>query len=220
MARVALASNEDGATGSHSPRGAVFTEPLENGVGFFWRKKETTAAEPAETRSLADPAPWLLDLFGAAPALSGVTVSPTTAMRCTPVRAAVEAISESIGGLPLHVYQRNGEARVRATDHPAYALLHDQANDWTPASLFREQITRDALLHGNGYAFINRDRDGKPVELIRIAPTVVTVELDRNTSEPIYRLRDGTADQLLDRREVLHIAAPSIDGVSGASPVQ
>lgn len=32
--------------------------------------------------------------------------------------------------------------------HPAYALLHDDANDWTPASGFREQLTRDALLHG------------------------------------------------------------------------
>lgn len=167
-----------------------------------------------EARSLADPAPWLLDLFGATPALSGVTVSPVNAMRCTPVRAAVEAISESIGGLPLHVYQRDGEARERATDHPAYALLHDDANEWTPASLFREQLTRDALLWGNGFGFINRT-DGQPRELIRLAPSRVSVELDNTTSEPLYRL-DG---QLIDRANVLHIPAASIDGVSGASPV-
>lgn len=167
-----------------------------------------------EARSLADPAPWLLDLFGATPALSGVTVSPVNAMRCTPVRAAVEAISESIGGLPLHVYQRDGEARERATDHPSYALLHDDANEWTPASLFREQLTRDALLWGNGFGFINRT-DGQPRELIRLAPSRVSIELDNTTSEPLYRL-DG---QLIDRANVLHIPAPSIDGVSGASPV-
>src|SRR5690606_20683271 len=129
-----------------------------------------------------------------------------------------EAISEAIGGLPLHIYQRDGEARTRAPEHPAYVLLHDEANEWTPATGFREQLTRDALLHGNGYAYINR-RDNRPVELIRLQPSAVSVELDRITSEPVYRLSDGTHQRPLDRREVLHIAAPSIDGVSGASPV-
>ena len=185
---------------------------------FRNRPSHTAAVTPAETRSPADPAPWLLDLFGASPALSGVTVSPTTAMRSPTVRACVEAISEAMGGLPVHVYQRDGDARERAPDHPAYALLHDEANDWTPASLFREQLTRDALLWGNGFGFINR-QDGQPRELIRIAPTAITVELDRTTSEPTYRLSDGTSNRVLDRRDVIHIQAPSIDGVKGASPV-
>lgn len=184
------------------------------------RKPQQPAAAPAgEVRSLADPSAWLLDLFGATPAQSGVSVTPQSAMRCTTVRACVEAIAEAIGGLPLHVYQREGEARERATDHPAFALLHEAANDWTPATLFREQITRDALLHGNGYGFVNR-RDGHPVELIRLTPTAVSVELDPLTSEPRYKLSDGRQHRILDRRDVLHIAAPSIDGVSGASPVQ
>jgi HK97 family phage portal protein len=171
-------------------------------------------APATETRSLASPEPWLLNLFAATPTQSGVVVSPTNAMQCTPVRAAVEAISEGIGGLPLHVYRREGEARQRATDHPAYGLLHDDANDWTPAGLFREQVTRDALLWGNGFAFINR-HGGQPRELIRLAPSRVSVELDSQTSEPVYRL-DG---QVIDRRDVLHIQAPSVDGVKGTSPV-
>ncbi|WP_407864525.1 phage portal protein [Phyllobacterium phragmitis] len=177
------------------------------------------ASEQRSGNTLADPAPWLLELFGSAPSLAGVTVSPSTAMRSPAVRAAVEAIAEAIGGLPLFIYQRNGEARSRAPEHPAYALLHDDANEWTPATTFREQITRDALLWGNGYAFINRYRDDKPIELIRLQPSAVTVELDRITSEPTYRLSDGTRQRVYDRREILHIAAPSIDGVSGASPV-
>lgn len=182
------------------------------------RRTQTTAETATESRSLGSPEEWLIDLFGAAPALSGVSVSPTTAMRCTAVRAAVEAISEAIGGLPLHVYRRDDEARERATTHPAYSVLHDQANDWTPAALFREQITRDALLWGNGYAFINRV-DGEPRELNRIRPEAVTVELDSLTTEPRYRISDGTQQRFLDRRDVLHIAAPSIDGISGASAV-
>lgn len=183
------------------------------------QKTETTVAPADEQRSLASPSAWMLELFGALPAAAGVTVTPATAMRSPAVRACVEAVSEAIGGLPIHVYQRDGEARERARDHPAYELLHDEANEWTPATSFKEQITRDALLHGNGFAFINRDRDGKPLELIRLDPNAVSVELDRITNEPVYRCSDGHRDRQFDRRDVFHIAAPSIDGISGTSPV-
>lgn len=187
---------------------------------FSSKQPETTAVAAADTRALSNSIE-LLELFGAAPTSAGVTVSPTAAMRSTPVRACVELISEAAGGLPLHVYQRGQDgARERAADHPAYGLLHDQANDWTPASALREQITRDALLHGNGFAFINRDGQGIPRELIRLRPEAMRVELDATTSEPRYTLSVDLGQRVLDRRDVLHIAAPSLDGVSGASPVQ
>ena len=89
---------------------------------------------------------FLFEAFGVSPTSSNIRVTPRIAMTCAPVRAAVQAISESIGQLPIHVYQRSGDSKARAPDHAAYGLLHDQANDWTPAAKFREEITRDALL--------------------------------------------------------------------------
>ena len=60
--------------------------------------------------------------------------------------------------------------RTGRQDHPLYTLLHDAANDWTAASTFREEITRDALLQRQGgFGFVNRV-GGKPVELIRLNP--------------------------------------------------
>jgi len=181
----------------------------------------TRNADPqsVERRSLANPEEWLIDIFGAAPAASGISVTAANAMRCSAVRCAVEAISEAVGTLPLHIFEKAAsDARSRATDHPAYSLVHDRANDWTPASLFREQLTRDALLHGNGYGFVNRV-NGQPRELIRLRPEAVAVELDATTGEPHYRLAEGASTRFLARENVLHIAAPSIDGISGASPV-
>ncbi|HWK35115.1 phage major capsid protein [Sphingomonas sp.] len=166
------------------------------------------ARQQSETRSLASSDDALLDLFGATPAASGISVTPANAMRSPAVRAAVEAISEAVGGLPLHVYERGTDNdRSRATDHPAYAILHDQANDWTDAHSFREQLTRDALLHGNGFAFINRV-GGEPRELIRFSPPAVSVELDRTTCEPLYRVTGDKGQRVYDRRDILHIAAP------------
>ncbi|WP_244496332.1 phage portal protein [Aureimonas ureilytica] len=162
--------------------------------------------------------PRLTELFGGTPAAAGIAVTPASAMRSTPVRCAVQTIAEAIGQLPIHVVERGADgSKERATTHPAYALIHDQANDWTPASELLEQVTRDALLHGNGYAFINRAGD-EPRELIRLDPSAVAV--DRSTTgEPAYAVTERGGRRFIDRRDMIHIKAPSLDGLSGASPI-
>jgi HK97 family phage portal protein len=128
-------------------------------------------------------------------------------MTCAPVRRAVQLISESIGQLPVHVYKADGDgAKTIATDHPAYALLHDQANDWTPASKFREEITRDALLYPNGgFAFINYV-DDKPFELTRFDPEINPVIVNYVDSEPFY----SVGDREIPRKNMLHIPSPAL----------
>ena len=170
--------------------------------------------------SLANPDPWLMELFaGGAPSAAGVYVSPAIAMTCAPWRCGVQAISETIGQLPVMVYQRGeNDARESASDHPLYPLLHNAANDWTSASTFREEITRDALLqpHG-GFAFINRV-DGKPVELIRLNPWYTPVfpipYWETTNNEPSYRVVEKGKDRILSWRDVIHIPSP------GEGPLQ
>lgn len=130
-------------------------------------------------------------------------------MECAPVHCAVQSISEAIGQLPVHVYKRAGEAKERDPGHPAFALLHDAANEWTPAATFREQITRDALLYPHGgFAFINRVDDGKPAELIRINPEENSISVTYENSEPVYKI----GDKEVDRQNILHIPSPSLNG--------
>lgn len=130
-------------------------------------------------------------------------------MECAPVHCAVQSISEAIGQLPVHVYKRDGEAKERDPRHPAFALLHDAANEWTPAPTFREQITRDALLYPHGgFAHIVRVDDGKPAELIRIDPEHNAVSVTYEDSEPVYKIGDKT----IDRQNILHIPSPSLNG--------
>jgi HK97 family phage portal protein len=179
---------------------------------------------PVETKSLAAPEEWLVELFGATPATSGMTVTPRNAMSCAPVRCAVQAIAEAVGQLPLHVYRRGDDgAKERAQDHPAYRILHAEANDWTPASELREQLTRDALLHGNGIAYVNRV-EGRPVELLRLDPEAITITVGTTTGEPVYSTtedRNGRpVTRIIPRADVLHIRAPSLDGIAGSSPVR
>lgn len=170
--------------------------------------------------SLAAPDAALLELFSATPSASGISITPRVAMSCAPVRCAVQAISEAVGQLPVLLYRRLPEGgKERDPQHPAYALLHDQANEWTSASDFREQLTRDALLNGNGFAFINRV-DGKPVELLRLDPASMSVSYETLTGEPTYTLTDEDgAKRTYPREDILHIRAPSLDGVAGIAPI-
>jgi HK97 family phage portal protein len=168
-----------------------------------------------ETKSgIATPEAWLTELFGASPAASGVSVTPRNAMRATPVRAAIQAIAETAGQLPIHIVRREEDgSKERDREHPAFKVLRDP-NEWAPGNEFREQLTRDALLHGNGFAFIGRAQ-GKPVELVRLDPENVSVTADTTTGEPIYK----NGSTILARENVLHIRAPGCDGIKGESPV-
>lgn len=172
-----------------------------------WQRKAA-----AESKSLADPSDELLALFGVVPTSSGVAVTAQSAMRCTAVRAAVQTISEAVGQLPVHVFDR--DTKERDNGSPVESLLNQQANEWTPASDMREQLTRDALLHGDGLAAIVRG-GGKPKELIRYKPGSVTISAD-DWGGPAYRHNNT----VLNRRDVLHIKAPSLNGVSGEAPIK
>lgn len=169
-----------------------------------------------DQKSLANPESWEAEIFGALPTAVGVSVTPSNAMRCAAVRRAVQAIAEPIGQLPLHVYRRDGDARHRDRDHAVSRVLIDP-NEWTGSSDFREQLQRDCLLHGNGYAFINRV-DGKVRELIRLDPTKVQVRTDAASGEPSYVV-SGTPAKTYRFQDVFHLKAPSTDGYVGKSIV-
>lgn len=68
------------------------------------------------------------------PAQSGVIVSSSNAMTCTAVRAAVEAIGEAGGGLPLNVHEHKGDARQLASDHPAMGFRTAEQTTGRPPS--------------------------------------------------------------------------------------
>jgi HK97 family phage portal protein len=166
-----------------------------------------------EQKSLATPDAWLTDLFGATPSAAGISVTPRSAMSCAPVRAAVAAISEPIGTLPLLVYKRSADgSKERATDHPIHALLHDQANDWTSASDFRETVTRDALLFpAGGLAYIARNAERKPISLFRLNPDQVSVTLD-TFEGPTYKISEQGKSRDIPAADIFHIPSPAMTG--------
>lgn len=165
-----------------------------------------------EKKSFALTDPAAQALFGVVPTASGIHVSASSAMRVPAVSAAVGLIAETTGGLPFKVYDRSERAAVK--DHPAYRLIHDEANPWTSATELRTSLTADALLRGHGYALVIRNGAGDPLELHRLDPDTVTREATPD-GEPIYRVRQAKGgDRLYPWQDVLHIEA-----FGGVSPI-
>lgn len=127
-------------------------------------------------------------LDAASSTAAGIAVSPTTALRCAPLLAAVRAIAESVAQLPIHLYRRlpNG-GRERAGDHPLQRILHDHPCDWLDAAAFRLRLTWDGVVHGRGVAHVGRAGD-RVAELVPVDPRALSVHTDPVTLEPTYRL--------------------------------
>lgn len=178
-----------------------------------WWRGETRASY-----SLRDPA--LVALFGGHETEAGVSVTESTALQSSAVWSAVRVISESAGSLPLHLYQKEGRGRTRATDHPLYGILRDNPNPYTPALSFRETLLAHSLLWGNGYAEIERDLLGRPVALWILRPDWVTPEIQEDGT-PVYIYRHPTlGQQELGPSQIFHIRGLGFDGLKGYSVVE
>lgn len=150
--------------------------------------------------------------------LSASAVTPATAQGVSAVYACVQAIAETTASLPLILFKRNGDDRERASDHPLYRVLHDQANPEQTALEAREYMQACVLLRGNAFARLVRGWDGQVRELWPLNPDNVTVQ--RTSSGLVYDYtKDGVLTRLL-AHEVLHLRHRlGDDGVMGVSPI-
>jgi HK97 family phage portal protein len=162
----------------------------------------------------------LLSAFGAIPSASGKYVTPQNAMQIATVYACVRVIAETIGTLPVHVYQRIPRGRELVTNHPAAKLLDQGPNDeMSPVDLF-ETLTGHVLLWGNAFAEVNRSPvDGSLREIWPLRPDRTT--LVRNSRNAlVYQSIDDSGQPTRRRSDrILHIRGLSFDGLIGYAPV-
>ena len=172
----------------------------------------------AETRATTSD-PYLAEFFGQ----SGTMLAHVDARRASGIAVAhrcISLIAELMASTPLFVY-RHGERgnRERATDHPAYGVLHDMPNATMTAFELRERLIADLLVHGNAYAEIERNGRGQVTGLRLIDPGTISVE--RLRSGRLRYVETGAPGRVLLQDEVLHLRYRlGRDGVMGLSPVQ
>lgn len=159
---------------------------------------------------------------------SGKNVNERSAMQMTAVYACVRILSESIAGLPVHLYRYGEDGRKeKAIDHPLYFLLHDEPNPEMTSFVFRETLMTHLLLWGNAYAQIIRNGRGEVIALYPLMPNRMTVDRDIATGQLYYTYQMVSTDAktmeqgtvILSPSDVLHIPGLGFDGLVGYSPI-
>lgn len=112
---------------------------------------------------------------------AGKSVTPDSALSIAAVWSCVRLISETIGTLPLGLFERAADdRRSPAKNNRLYRILHDQPNADFTAAEFWEGIAASLCLWGNGYA-----------EKIVENGELISLDLLRPDAMQVERLRSG-----------------------------
>ncbi len=150
---------------------------------------------------------------------AGQLITPSTAMTISAVWACVGLLSETIATLPLAVYRRGPNGRVRADDHPLHRVLHSQPNADMTAVQFWQAYLASMLLWGNGYALKLFNGQGQVIGLELWEPEWVTVRKQIDGSLEYQYNRDGKLRKATER-QMFHVPALSFNGRTGISPIR
>lgn len=154
------------------------------------------------------------------PTPSGVVVNEHTAQGIPAFWCAINLLSTTTAGLPLHLYRRVGsDGRERVHDDLAALVSLDASSEMT-AFAFRRSLILNAALTGNSFAEIVRNRDSRrPAALHLIPSSSVDVIRDERTSQIRYRVAGDGETVELRPDQILHLAGPSHDGLVGVSVI-
>lgn len=152
--------------------------------------------------------------------IAGVPVDRDAALTYSAVWACVHLISNHIAMMPWRVFERLGDSRQIAADHPADGILYRVANDETNSFEFRKALMLQALLQGNGISEIERTRNGDPAALWSIDRDRVNAARD-SRGRLVYEIAErGQPNSILMPSDVIHLrGGPTVDGVMGLSVI-
>ncbi len=152
--------------------------------------------------------------------IAGVPISRDSALTYSAVWACTEIITNHIAMMPWRVFERRGDVRRVASDHPADAMLYRVTNDETNSYEFRKALVLSALMQGNGFAEIERTRAGDPAGLWFIDRDRVDAQRDRR-GRLVYEVSESNGpNKVFKPSELIHLrGGPTVDGVMGLSVI-
>lgn len=169
--------------------------------------------------TLDDPADWLIGALGGGKSSSGVPVSRKSALMISALWRGVNLIATSIAKVPLYVYIRTADGKVRDKENPAYRLLLRESGPFFHAFSLKQLLSQHALMVGNGYAYIVRDMAARPVQLVPLDPNRTTPYRYEGRVWYRHETNDGAAETIA-AENILHIKGFGWDGLKGYSLVE
>jgi HK97 family phage portal protein len=174
------------------------------------KKKVYPVQRSWESPAVSITNPGVSDLFGFVPSSSGVEVNRHSVYALPALLHGIDLIASTVGRIDCGVYKRGRDGtKSRDTEHPADYLLMRRPNEWQTPFEFRRELASDAVL-GNAYAYVARDDQGKPTDLVildpaKTWPVVVRYSDDVGKMRVYYVHTIQGKDIILDASDVIHI---------------
>lgn len=130
-------------------------------------------------------------------------------LRLSAVWACVRLLSETISTLPIHIYRREGNGRVDASDFWLYEIVHNMPNIAITAQTFWEAYMVALLLRGDAYAEKRYGTNGKVAALYFLVN-------DRLSFKDKMYTYDG---RKIKPDDIFHTVGFTMDGETGLSPI-
>ncbi|MEW7009498.1 phage portal protein [Lentilitoribacter sp. EG35] len=160
----------------------------------------------------------LINLANSSLSSAGISVNTESALGVPAIWAAVNFMSGTIAGLPLHVYKKNGDSRSKLTGGIA-AILHDAVNDEMSSFEWRKSVFDSVFTSGRSYTFIERNSSNKIMNLWPLDPAGVKVK--KTGWKKTYTYKDGGSNTYTyEASEIIDIPFMlKADLVSHRSPI-
>lgn len=149
--------------------------------------------------------------------VSNGEISKQQALNIPTLSACVELISNTIATLPVAFYKDTGSSVEPIDSDNRINLLNDDTGDTLDGFQFKKAIVEEYLLNGNGYAFINRDRNSiKSLHYVDCGNVSININ-----SDPIFKDYDILVYGNMYRDyEFLKITRKTKDGVTGLGIIE
>ena len=145
-------------------------------------------------------------------ASAGMTVTRDTALKVAAYKRGVQLIADYIGKTPFHVRKENAKDK----SHAAWKLVRKWARHHELSAFeFRRVLTIHMLTTGNGYGYIERDANAKPLRLHVLDPRKIEPTLRNGVL--VYAIDGSTT--VLESSDVIHIRGFCTDGFKGLDPI-
>jgi len=173
-------------------------------------------------RTFRQPSFWSVPNLESYVSKAGINLTHNNALSVTAYYSAVTLIAQTIGQLPLILYERmEPRGKRRANEHQLYSILHDEPNPWMSAYKFRETLQGHLLTWGNAFAYIDWDMSGNTwvvQELFPLRPDRMTLEWQNGEIVYNYTLPSGQQTTFRNA-QILHIPGFGYDGLIGYDPL-
>jgi HK97 family phage portal protein len=150
--------------------------------------------------------------------VSGVAVTPENCEESPTVQAIVNAISNAIATLPVHVLKADGVSKERLPNHPVAKLLQ-RPNEWQTQTEYLLDATSILVRYGRFYAYKARGVTGPIRRLLPLASSNVCLGQGADWDITARVTEPGGGQREVPLSELHYVRGRARDSLTGDSPV-